>query len=263
MYIDFHTHAFPPKIAQKAVEHLSHLSGGLIYQTDGTAEGLIASMQAGGIDKSVVLNIATNEHQQTKVNDFAASINDKASIFAFGSVYPRSKDAIAELERIAELGLLGVKLHPDYQSFSVDDEFMRPIYKKISELGLICVFHAGHDIGFAPPYGNTPEKMARALEWFDSPVVAAHLGGVGCYEGVLERLVGREVYFDTAFCYGTVPKYYVEKIIELHGADRILFGTDTPWHAPYMEKRLIDSLGLSDEDKEKITHLNAEKLLGI
>jgi len=263
MYIDFHTHAFPKKIAQKAVEHLSYLSGGLIYQTDGTAEGLLASMESGGVDTSVVLSIATNEHQQKSVNDFAASINDKSRIFAFGSVYPHSKDAISELERIAELGLVGVKLHPDYQKFSVDDGYMRPIYKKISELGLICVFHAGHDIGFAPPYGATPEKMARALEWFDSPVVAAHLGGVGCYEDVIKHLCGRDVYFDTAFCYGTVPKYYVEKIIELHGADRILFGTDTPWHAPYMEKRLIDSLEISDADKEKITHLNARGLLGI
>ncbi len=263
MLIDFHTHCFPDALSGKAIEKLSFLSGGLEPYTNGTLSGLKERMKNDGADISVVLNIATNAHQQTKVNDFAASINNEKDIFSFGSVFPHSPDALYELERIKALGLKGVKLHPDYQGFSVDDEKFIPLYKKISSLGLITVFHAGFDYGFAPPYGATPEKMAKALRYFDSPVIAAHWGGVNCGEAVLKHLCGTDIYFDTSFGYSTMPKYYAEKIIEKHSADKILFGTDTPWHTAAMELRLLNSLKLNEAEEQKITYKNAEKLLGI
>ncbi len=263
MLIDFHTHAFPEKIAEMAIEKLSLASGGLIPYTNGTFFDLKRLFKESGIDKAVVLSIATNAHQQKSVNDFAASINDGENIFAFGSVFPDAPDALYELERIKSMGLKGVKLHPDYQRFSVDDEKMKPIYKKIGELGLITIFHAGKDYGFPPPYGATPEKLEKALSWFSSPVIAAHFGGVGCGEEVLRHLCGKDIYFDTSFGYATMPKYYAQEIIDRHGADKILFGTDSPWQTAQMEMRLLDSLEISHADFEKITHKNAEKLLGI
>lgn len=262
MLIDFHTHCFPDKIASKAIEKLSFTSGGLEPFTNGTVNGLTQNMKKHGVNKSVVLNIATNAHQQTSVNDFAASINSER-VISFGSVFPFADDALYELERIRSLGLKGVKLHPDYQGFSVDDERLKPLYKKISSLGLITVFHAGLDYGFAPPYGATPDKMIKALKHFDTPVIAAHWGGVNCGEEVLQHLCGTDIYFDTSFGYSMMPKYYAERIIEKHGTDNIVFGTDTPWHTAEMELRLLNSLGLSHDEFDKITHKNAEKLLGI
>ncbi len=263
MLIDFHTHCFPNKIAEIAIPKLSYCSGGLMPYTDGTVSGLKSSMQKHGVAVSVVLSIATNAHQQKSVNDFAASINDNKNIFAFGSVYPFSDDAFSELERIKQLGLKGVKLHPDYQGFNVDDVRLMPLYKKISELGLITVFHAGFDYGFAPPYGATPEKMARAIDWFNSPVVAAHWGGINCNEDVIKYLCGKNIYFDVSFGYSMMPRYYADKIMQLHTPDKMLFGTDTPWHTPDMEMRLLNNLELSNDDMDKITHKNAEKLLGL
>ena len=188
MVIDFHTHCFPDKIADKAIAKLAYASGGLQPYTDGTLGGLRQSMAKDGVDLSVVMSIATNAHQQTSVNDFAAAINNGTDIIAFGSVYPHSEDAFDELERIKALGLKGVKLHPDYQGFAVDDLKMKPLYRKISELGLITLFHAGADVGFAPPYGGMPENMKTAVSWFDTPVVAAHWGGMGCGDGVVRHL---------------------------------------------------------------------------
>ncbi len=262
MIIDFHTHAFPDKIAERAIEKLSFASGGLKPHTDGTLAGLKAQMKQIGVKKSVVLNIATNAHQQRSVNDFAAAMCDD-EIIGFGSVYPKAEDALDELERIKALGLKGVKLHPDYQGFFVDDEDLIPLYKKISSLGLITVFHAGLDYGFPPPYGATPERMAKALKHFSSPVVAAHFGGCGCGEGVLKHLCGTDIYFDTSFGFSTQPKYYIEKILENHPTEKILFGTDSPWQTAEMENRLLATLSLTDAEKEKIYHQNAEKLLGI
>ena len=261
MLIDFHTHVFPDAIAPRAIAKLADASGGLLPYTDGTAEGLIKRMKESGVDLSVVLSIATNAHQQKSVNDFAKALDEREGIVAFGSVYPDAPDACEELERIASMGLRGVKLHPDYQGFDADDDKMIPIYKKISALGLITVFHAGVDYGFAPPYGGTPEKMARALRHFSSPVVLAHFGGVDSYEGVLAHLAQTNAYLDTSMGYGMMPKYYALKIIEKHGVDRMLFGTDTPWHSAEMEMRLLSSLGLTDGELAKIYSENARALL--
>ena len=263
MVIDFHTHCFPENLAPAAIEKLSRVGGGLMAYTDGTLAGLRRRMAEDGIDVSVVLHIATNAQQQRKVNDFAAAINNELDIFSFGSVYPDSEDALEELERIKELGLKGVKFHPEYQQFAVDDPKMRPLYRKISELGLITVFHAGVDYGFPPPYGCMPEGLASVLDCFETPVVAAHWGGLQYGEDVLRHLCGRNVYLDTSFGYGRLSKYHAEQILERHSIDRILFATDAPWHTAAMEKRLLGTLGLSDEQWEKIACGNAQKLLGI
>ena len=263
MLIDFHTHAFPEKIAERAMLNLSFASGGLIPQHDGTVKGLKAEMSKDMVDISVVLGIATNSAQQTNVNNFAAETDKDERLIAFGSVHPEAPDVLEELERIKALGLKGVKLHPEYQNFFVDEERMKPIYKKISELGLITVFHAGQDYGYNEPFRCMPEALERALKWFDSPVIAAHWGGINCGDEVIKYLCGKEVYFDVSMGYAMMPKYYAQKIMELHTPDRMLFGTDTPWHTPDMEMRLLNTLELSEEDMNKITHKNAQKLLGI
>ena len=263
MLIDFHTHAFPEKIAGRAVAKLAHDSGGLNPQTDGTLDSLKEQMARDGVALSVVHSIATNPRQQTNVNNFAIEINQDPSIVAFGSIHPDAPDALDELERIHAAGLKGVKLHPEYQQFYVNDERMKPIYKKISQLGLITMFHAGHDIGFHPPYHCMPEHLSAALKWLDAPVVAAHWGGMGCTQAVLDRLCGENLYFDLSFGYGVIPKKQAQLIVEKHTPDRLLFGSDLPWHRPQWEKRLLDTLELSQADREKICCGNARRLLNI
>lgn len=262
MIIDFHTHAFPEKIAEKAMTNLSYASGGLIPQTNGTIDSLKALMKKDGIDKSVTLAIATNEKQQTAVNDFIASC-ECDEIIPFGSVFPFAENALEELERIKALGLKGIKLHPEYQQFFVDDEKLKPLYKKISELGLIVLFHAGEDIGYPAPYHATPERLRNAAKWIDSPMVCAHWGSQGLGEEVIKYLCDIPVYFDTAFGYGTMPKDRALRILDKKGVDKMLFGSDCPWHAPSWEISMIETLGLSENDKEKIYYKNAEAILNL
>jgi predicted TIM-barrel fold metal-dependent hydrolase len=263
LYIDFHTHAFPKEIAPRALGKLSFDAGGLMPQTEGTVTSLKKEMRQDGIDIAVVLSIATNPKQQTKVNDFAIAVNQEKEFFAFGSVHPDAPDALCELERLKDAGIKGIKLHPEYQGFYADEEKMRPIYKKISELGLITLFHAGQDIGFLPPYHAMPDHLLGALRWLDTPVVAAHWGGMGCYEEVIRKLCGQNLYFDLSFGYGIIPKKQAQIILEKHTPDRLLFGSDLPWHRPAWEKRLLNTLELSEDEKEKICRKNAAKLLEI
>ena len=261
MLIDFHTHAFPEQIAPRALQTLSYAAGGLKPQTEGTVASLKEQLKKDGVDLAVVLSIATNPGQQKKVNDFAIAVNEDPMLFAFGSVHPEAEDALEELERIHAAGLKGVKFHPEYQSFYADDEKMKPIYQKISQLGLITLFHAGQDIGFLPPYHAMPEHLLGALKWLDTPVVAAHWGGMGCYQEVIDKLCGTDLYLDLSFGYGLIPKKQAQLILEKHTPDKLLFGSDLPWHRPSWEKRLLDTLELSEGDRDKICFQNAQKLL--
>ncbi len=261
MLIDFHTHAFPPRIAAQAMEKLSFDVGGLRPQTDGTLGSLKEQMDADGVDMSVVHAIATNPRQMHKVNDYAFLMDRDSRIVAFGSVHPDAPDALEELERIKAAGLKGVKLHPEFQGFYADDEKLKPIYRKISQLGLITLFHAGEDYGYAPPYHAMPEHLRNALGWFDTPVVAAHWGGIGCGAEVLDKLCGENIWFDLSYGYGAMPKPTAQAILDRHGPEKLLFGSDMPWHRPKWELRLLDSLDMSREDRERILWKNAVELL--
>lgn len=263
MLIDFHTHAFPDRIAARAIEKLRYASGGMKPQTDGTIASLKSEMQKDGVDLSVVQCIATNPKQQTDVNNFAIEINRDPALFAFASVHPDARNALEELERVHDAGILGIKFHPEYQGFSVNDPKMKPIYRKISALGLITLFHAGQDYGYPPPYHCMPDQLREALKWFDSPVIAAHWGAAGYGTEVIRTLCGENVYFDLSFGYCAMPKSIAQTIVDRHGADHLLFASDMPWHRPEWELRLINTLELSESQREKILFGNAKRLLSI
>ena len=261
LVIDFHTHCFPDKISQKTIEKLSFVSGGLIPQTDGTKASLLQLMKKDGVDKSVVLSIATNANQQRNVNDFAISLKSE-ELIPFGSVFPFSEDWEEELKRLKDNGIKGIKMHPDYQQFFVDDERLFPIYKKIEKLEFILIFHAGEDFGFPPPYHATPERLKKVVEFIETPVVCAHWGSLSMGEEVLKNLCKRDnCYFDTAFGYGTMPKDMALRILDKKGTDRIIFGSDCPWNAPSWDIGMIKTMGLTPDEEDKIFYKNAEKLL--
>ncbi|MBQ7836363.1 MAG: amidohydrolase [Clostridia bacterium] len=261
MIFDFHTHCFPDRIAARAVGKVAFECGGMIPATDGTFEGLKNAMKEGGVHAFAPLSIATSPAQMTNVNNYSASLIAE-NVYPFGSIHPDGENAQEELERIKELGLYGVKLHPEYQGFFVDDEKMKPIYKKISELGLPLILHSGKNPGFSAPCHCTPERLAKALKWLDTPVIAAHWGALQLEDEVLTYLCSLPVYFDTSQGSGIIPRNTALKIIEKHGCDKLLFASDTPWGTPEKELRLLNTLGLSDSERADILWNNAMTVLG-
>lgn len=261
MYIDFHTHAFADKIAAKTITALQGNCGGLPPAFDGTISGLLSVMDQYGVDASVVLNIATKPGQHKKILEHCQSFRSDRLI-PFASVHPKDPDAFEALEEIKRLGIRGIKLHPDYQDFKADDPAYFPFYEYIGSLGLITTFHVGDDIGMPLPPHCPPKALSAILPLFHgAPVIAAHLGGYSAWADVEEYLVGKDVYFDTALCGGTVPMYRAMDIVHAHGADRILFGTDMPWHNPGQELVFVDHLRLTDDEKEKVLSGNARRFL--
>ncbi|MDR1892953.1 MAG: amidohydrolase family protein [Oscillospiraceae bacterium] len=261
MMIDFHTHCFPDKIVGRAMSALMANSGIVEPFTNGSAGDLRRYMREKGIDKSVVLNIATNARQQKNVNDFAIAGNSD-DLIMFGSVHPFAPDALDELRRMAAAGLKGVKFHPDYQEFHADDPAVFPVYALAAELGLITVFHAGVDCGLFCDAHCPPRAVKKILPVFGgAPVVAAHFGGYLRWQEVYDVLAGENVYFDTAFTASRIPKALAVKMIEKHGADKILFGSDLPWSGAATEAAFLRTLGLDEETAGKILGSNAERLL--
>ncbi|NLB78280.1 MAG: amidohydrolase family protein [Clostridiaceae bacterium] len=262
MVIDFHTHCFTDEIAVNAIPLLAQKAD-IPAMLNGTVSDLTESMKKYGITYSVLLNIATKPSQTEKINSWAASVQ-KDSIISFGSIHPKYKNWEREIKRIKELGLKGIKFHPEYQEFYVDDEAMYPIYEKAFELGLIVVFHAGEDLGFNRPFHGTPQRLNKLIRSFaGGTIIAAHMGGFRYWDDVEKYLVGKDIYFDTSFCLGYMEEEQKRRIIKNHGYKKILFGTDSPWKIQGEEVQRIKDLCLGKEAEEAILYKNAAELLRI
>lgn len=278
MIIDFHTHTFPDKIAEHTINKLSEASHSVPY-TNGTMGQLQASMLRAGVALSIVLPVVTNPVKTASINRSAAELNEHSAetgIISFGGIHPETPDYKAALKEIKNLGLKGIKLHPDYYQVEFDDIRIKKIIDYASELGLIIVTHAGKDIGLYPPvYCNTEAILNVVNDVRPKKLVLAHMGGWQLWDEVIEKLADKNVYLDTAFSIGEINWVKPEekkdfrmltdaefvKMVRVFGSDRILFATDSPWADPadYIDR--IRKMPLSDSEKEDIFHKNAEKLL--
>jgi predicted TIM-barrel fold metal-dependent hydrolase len=260
MIVDFHVHCFTDELAAKAVKTLSDRAG-IPPRTDGTVQGIRNSMKRSQIDYSVLLPIATKPAQTEVINNWVAS-SCGDGIIAFGSIHPDYAEWKKELKRIKDLGLKGIKLHPDYQLFYIDDKRMYPVYEYLFSLGLVLIFHAGRDIGLPEPYHCTPDRLYKlACDFKGAKIVAAHMGGFSLWDDVERYLVGTEIYFDTSFSLGRVGDEQAKRIILDHGYEKILFATDSPWTDQGEEVDKMRSLKLGTEAENAILGINACKLL--
>ncbi len=264
MIIDFHTHIFPDALAPRAIASLQ-FTAGLPVTFDGTANGLIALMKQERIDKSVVLNTVTNERQVGKVNAFALETAKKHSeLIPFCSVHPLNENIKEILQSLKESGIKGIKHHPDYVGIEIDDARMNPLFSAASELKMPVVIHAGYDPVSPDKMHATPDAIINVLERFpDLILVVAHLGGVMMWNEVCEKLCGRNIFIDTAFCCERIGISVEQgkRIFEKHPHEKILFGSDAPWAKPSEIIEFLGKLGLSDESMELVLHKNAENLL--
>ena len=265
MMIDFHTHIFPDKIAARSIEALSKVSG-VKAATDGTLNGLLASMDRSGVGLSVIMPVVTKPTQFESVNTFAAKVNEQYAgrLLSFGGIHPDSEDYKSELNQIKELGLPGIKLHPDYQGVMIDDVRYMNIIEYADALGMIIMVHAGVDIGLPEPVHCPPDKARKVLDTLKpKKLILAHMGGWKQWDEVYEYLAGENVYLDTAFCFDYMTQDMFLKLCEKHGTDKILFATDSPWSDARRDMEIIKSLPLAADVKEEIFSGNAKKLLNM
>ncbi len=263
MIIDFHTHIFPNKIAEKTIQSLSNKAN-VKASTNGTLEGLLQSMEQAQVDMSVILPVATKVAQMENINTYAKSVceNYPGKLISFGGIHPDCEDYKKELKHIKNLGLKGIKIHPDYQGVMIDDVRFMNIIEYASELGLIVVTHAGIDIGIPEPVHCPPDKMRKVLDKIKpEKMVLAHFGGWQQWDMVYEYLAGENVYLDTAFTFDYIKDEMFLKILNKHDENKILFATDSPWSAAISDIEAVRHLPIKTELEEKIFSGNAKKIL--
>lgn len=266
MLIDFHTHAFPDAIAPRTIAALkSNIERVSNYEAtvyaDGTKDGLLASMKQNQVDLSIVLPIATKVTQSTTINTYAKSITNDSCI-SFGSLHPFQEDWEEVLISLKEQGFLGIKLHPEYQQVHVDSPECVRVLKKATELGLYVTLHTGRDVGVPEPVHCSPKQLRSVLTKVDAThIIAAHFGGWRMWDEVEQYLIDTPIYFDTAVVGDYISKEQYLRMIQTHDASRILFGSDSPWDAPKRTLETLQSLPLSKEELDLITHKNALRII--
>lgn len=280
MMIDFHTHIFPEKIAERTLKMLAERSK-VKPETEGTAQGLLTSMEEAGVSCSVVLPVVTAPKQFESIMKFALQLNETygyldrswekgrmPALISFGGIHPDSGDYKAELKALADAGFPGIKVHPDYQGVLFNDIRYKRIISYAQELGMIVVTHAGVDIGLPDPVHCTP-KMAVEVrkETGIEKLVLAHMGGWRCWDelealydqGILEK---EGIYLDTAFIQRYIQPSQFTSIVQKAGENHILFATDSPWTGQKEAVSWLKEQNLPEETKEKIGFWNGAALVG-
>ena len=279
MIIDFHTHIFPPRIKKDRDKYIDKDPLFAVLYSDrkaklATADELIDSMDKYGVDISVVLNSSWATHELcVEINDYILESIGRypKRLVGFCTVQPRSLEAaLDEIERCAKGGIRGVgEIRPDMPPLDLRNEaVMNPLIEVINRHKLILLTHASEPVGhdYRGKGAVTPELLYPFITSYpDLTIVCAHWGGGLPFYTLMPEVkqAMSKVYFDTAaspFLYS--PQVY-SQVIQLIGADKVLFGSDYPLLAQSRLLREIRALDLPEETKSLILSGNAQKLLGI
>ncbi|NLI92323.1 MAG: amidohydrolase family protein [Peptococcaceae bacterium] len=257
--IDIHSHIYPEKIASIAVSSIRSFYE-IPMHGKGTVHDLAKLEHRAGIERFVVSSTATSPQQVPAINNFLAEVSERfTQVLSFGTIHPEFPSPKKAINQIISLGLKGVKLHPDFQKYNIDDPLMFPIYEAI-EGQLPILFHIGDNrMDYSSPY-----RLVKILDHFPGlTAIAAHLGGYRVWHGEAQALLGREVYIDTSSSLMFLNQETAVNIIRQHGINKVLFGTDYPMWSPQAELKRFLSLGLTKEENQAILSENAKKVLGL
>lgn len=260
MIIDAHAHIFPDKIAARAADGISSFYN-MRVRFDGTVSSLLEENRRAGVDMALVQSVATVPEQVHNINSFVAEQVKlhPQELVGFGALHPDFPDIEAETERIISLGLKGIKLHPDFQQFNIDDERAFPIYEA-AEGRLPILFHVGDNrYDF-----SSPKRLYNVMKRFPKlTIIGAHLAGWTKWEEAAELFSDGKIYADlSSSLYALTPEHAAELIRNL-GTDWVMFGTDYPMWSAADELKRFNSLPLTEQEREDILYRNAARLLGL
>ena len=255
--IDIHTHVYPQAIAAKAAQNVRNF-----YQIgrnmDGTPEMLLQRGAQAGISRYVVLPVAVRPENVQSINHFIVEQMQQHPCFVgLGTLHAETQNIGDEAQRIGDLGLKGIKFHPDCQKFDIDDPRLFPAYEAIS--GKMPVFlHMGDK-----RYNHShPARLRKVMDLFPKlEVMAAHFGGYSMYETACQELKDKNCIMDVSSSLMFMAPGEAEHYINLYGAERFAFGTDYPVWDPVEEVRHFLDLKLTMEQKEQIAWKTATEFL--
>lgn len=267
--IDAHCHIFPNAIAKKATDSIDDFYGmsksGVIDKCAfvGTSENLLKQCEESGVDKCVVTSVATTPHHAQSINAYIAeevkSHRDK--FIGIGSLHPHSETLENDVEHLKELGLKGVKLHPDIQNFKIDDPEVIKILEICNKEKLPLLIHTG-DARFD---NSNPDRVEKILKMFpELTIIGAHFGGWSVWEKAYPKLSKYEnFYVDTCSSFYALKKDTTKAIINAYGTNKVIFGTDYPMWRQSDDLEYLFDLGLSDSELNDILYNNIKRVLNL
>lgn len=255
--IDIHTHIYPAAISRKAAASIREFYQLDTKEMDGTADTLLAWGTEAGVDRFVVLPVAMRPDRTRHINDFIiGQVALQPRFLGFGSIHAGMENITDEVEYILQNGLLGVKMHPDFQEFAIDDPRLFPAYEAMQGK-LSVMLHMG-DTRYS--YSH-PARLRHVLDNFPAlQVIAAHFGGYRMYETAYTQLRDKDCIFDVSSSMMFMERGIPEKFINIYGAERMAFGTDYPLWDPVTETKRFLQLDLTDAQFEQIGHKTAERI---
>ena len=258
--IDAHAHIYPEKIAKKATETIGEFYDIKMQMPAGTPERLIEEGRRAGISRFVVHSVATTAHQVRSINSFIKSEIDKHPEFiGFITLHQdlSEDEVVSEIEWAIENGFRGIKLHPDFQKFNIDDECAEKFYRAASGK-MPILFHTGDD---RYDYSN-PERLVRmAKKYPDLNFIAAHFGGYRTWDDSKLYRGVENVYFDTCSSLMFIGPEKAREIIDMLGAEKFFFATDFPMWDAAGELERFNAINLTEREREMIFGENIKRLL--
>lgn len=260
--IDVHTHIWPDKVAVRAADNIVNYYS-LSRQGDGSVAGLFEGAKDFDNIRFVISSATLRPDKAAIGNDFLIECADSDSRFIpLASFHPDMgfDAAVAELERCKEKGARGIKIHSDFQHFFVDDANAIEIYKEAARLDMPILFHAGDKTTDF----STPKRIRSVLDKLpELTVIAAHMCGYSVWDEAEKYLIGTPVYTDTSEALLGMDGKELYRLIEKHGVERVMFGSDYPlWHTVFSYNE-IEAIGLSESEKDAIYAGNAKKVFGV
>ncbi|MDT9591631.1 amidohydrolase family protein [Nocardioides zeae] len=261
MIIDCHLHVWPDHIAH-AMQ--AQRPAGMKLRFDGTLDGLLRTMDESGIDKGLALGVGIKASVVAKTNEFIGSV-PRDRLVPFGTVHP-DLSVEENLRHLRDNGIVGVKLHPLFQTVSLADPKVHEILSALGDEGMPVVTHVGAGADEEANERGAPallRKLADSIPHLQ--LIACHYGGYHRLEEAEQHVVGSRVTLETSWP-PTMAELEPEKVRDLiraHGADRVVYGSDWPMADPAAEIAAIRNLGLTPEEEAGILGGNLARILGL
>ncbi|GAA3744696.1 amidohydrolase family protein [Spinactinospora alkalitolerans] len=260
MIIDAHTHVWPDRIAAKA---LAGRVPGMEALGDGTISGLRRSMDETGVDHCVAFGIADHARHVERANEFISSrATDRLT--PFGTVH-LDLSVEENMDSLARHGIKGVKLHPLFQRFALDDRRLWALFDAFgSDIAVIA--HVGFGGEGSANDNSTPQMLADVVRNFPRlRLMACHFGGFRRLDEAERYVVGLPVVLETSWppSLAEIPTERLRRIVRRHGPERMVFGSDWPMVDPAAEIEAIRRLELHEDDEAAILGGNLAEIIGV
>ena len=257
--VDVHVHIYPDKISERATQSIGRFYNIEMDAQDGSVSRLDALIADTPITDCVVCSVAVKPATVESINDFIAQVcANNPHYIGFMAMHQDYEDPEAEIERAMEMGLCGIKLHPDTQAVNMDDPRLMRVYKIAQDKHLPLTIHCGD---YRYDYSH-PRRLKRILHAFPELVVdAAHFGGWSIQDYALEFLEDERCFLDMSSSMRFLGPRRTRELVYAYGTDRILFGSDFPMWEPAAELETFTSLGFAESELEDMCWHNAERFL--